>query len=717
MSDTAYDTTEEVTNVGAAGEAPKPEVPEARKALVKEWCERVKSAKEHKKIKKAFERMRKCMKIATYGVEDMMWLDSDQYVVPIIKRHINQAVSTLYARNPKSIAKRKDKLLYQIWDGDPSTLQTAMASLQPPTDPMTGQPAVAEDPMTGQMVPVPPQIDPQAMALIQEVQAVRQQIIMYDRLGKTMQLLFQYFLDEQDAGYKEQVKAMVRRAKVNGAAYVKLGFQRQLKKNPDIDAEIADVTDQIARIEALMQMAAGDDFDKEGARAEELRLSLADLQSKAEIIVREGPVLSFPKSTEIIPDPKCRHLKTFAGCGWVAHEYDMSYEDVLETYGINLKKGDFTAYSEKTRDKADESADLKGCVARIWEIQDKKNGQALTVCDGYADFFKEPAEPDVKVERFWTIFPLVFNEVESEDEIFPPSDVWDSRHMQREYNSQRQGLREHRIASRPRYVTPRGKLEETDKANLSNGAAHTLIEIDGFIPGENVERLIQRVPSVPIDQVLYETESVFQDVQRAVGSQEANLGGTSGATATETSIAENSRMAASADNTDDLDTLLTELSRAMGQLMLLELDIDTVREIAGPGAVWPQMPPSREEIAKDLILTIEAGSSGRPNKAAELANMERAAPILVQLPGVNPVPLSKKYLSLLDIDLEDALVEGMPSIQALNHMMGQPPMSADPDAQGPQGADNSPRPAGDEAGSQPAYPAPGGGQSVQRASV
>ena len=216
-----------------------------------------------------------------------------------------------------------------------------------------------------------------------------------------------------------------------------------------------------------------------------------------------------------------------------------------------------------------------------------------------------------------------------------------------------------------------------------------------------------------IDPNLYETESTFADIQRAVGSQEANLGGVSGATATETSIAENSRMSASADNTDDLDLALTAMARAVGQLMLLELNVQTVQEIAGPGAVWPQMAPKREEIVKDLFLSVEAGSSGRPNKAADLANIERAAPWLMQMPGLNPTPILEKGLRLLDIDVEDAIVEGMPSIVALNQMAGSPTpaASSDPNAQGGQGGDNAQRPGGDEGGSQPAFPAPGGGQA------
>jgi hypothetical protein len=226
--------------------------------------------------------------------------------------------------------------------------------------------------------------------------------------------------------------------------------------------------------------------------------------------------------------------------------------------------------------------------------------KSFAVCDGYPDFLKEPAEPDVKIERFWTVVPLVFNDIESEDDLYPPSDVWVSRHMQKEYNSSRHGLSEHRIAARPRFAAPAGKLEEKDKSKLGSSDAFSVIELQGMTPGEKIDDILQRLPTPGVDPGLYETETTFADIQRTVGTQQADLGATGDATATETSIAENGRQTSNADNVDDLDTALTALARAMGQLMLLELDPMTVQEIAGPGAVWPAQPPTREQIVKDL---------------------------------------------------------------------------------------------------------------------
>ncbi len=238
-----------------------------------------------------------------------------------------------------------------------------------------------------------------------------------------------------------------------------------------------------------------------------------------------------------------------------------------------------------------------------------------------------------------------------------------------------------------------------------------------MVPGEDVKQVLQAFPVPGVDPNLYDVSSVFEDIQRTVGAQEANFGGTSGSTATESSIAENSRSAGNGSDVDDLDKMLSALARGMGQLMLTELTQETVMEIAGPGAVWPDVPPTREQVNKDLILEIEAGSSGRPNRAAELANMERAMPFLTMLPGINPMPLGKKYLGLLEIDLEEAMIEGMPSITAMNQMAGKPSQGGagpdDPKAQGQEGADNAPGPnQANEPGGQAEHPAPAPGPSL-----
>lgn len=704
MIDDTLDVTEGGNGASATSPAPAktadaPEVTDQRAALVKDI---IKDAKDSYAFyeDQAFKRMRECMKLAAHGTVDKERAKAlnGAYVVPILNRYINQAVAGLYAKNPKAVAQRKEKLYYKLWDGDPQTLQATMAELQQ----AAATPAQV-DPMTGQ-----PMADPQtmnSMAMMQEIETAKQEMVLYERMGRTMSLLFAYFLDEQDAGYKEQFKALVRRTKVTGVGWAKLGLQRIMQLSPDQEARIADSTQQIVTMEAGLKELADGDIDEASAKMEELRLLIQQIQASPDLIVREGPVYSFPRSTEVFPDRRCRHLKTLAGTRRLFQQYDMLSEEILEVYGVDVGSS-YTAYDSAGKTTA---GDVKSKKARVWEVQDKKLGQVYTVCDGYPDFLKVPAEPDVKIDRFWTLFPLVFNEIESDEEIYPPSDVWAARHMQAEYNLARQGMKDHRIAARPRPVAARGKLEDSDKKTLAEQEAFELIEINAITAGEKVNDVIGWLKLPGVDPNLYETETTFSDILRSVGAQEANFGGTSNSTATETSIAEQGRMSTNGSDVDDLENLLTALARATGQLMLQELSKDMVVEIVGPGAVWPDTKPSREDISKELLLGIEAGSNGRPNKAAELANMERAMPYLTLIPGIKPTPIAKKYLGLLDIDVDDTIAEGLPSITAMNQMANHVMQAGNgpnaPQNQGDKGANNAPGPnQANEPQSQPAFP-------------
>lgn len=660
------------------------EVPAGRSQLVLKWADEIKRAK--KFHNKAFKRMEKCRQLATYGADEK-WIQNENFIVPILNRHINMTVSQLYAKNPTPSVRRKKRLMFELWDGKAETLIGALQGA-----------------MMG---------DINAAMIVQEAQAVVQYNRMLDRMAKTLEILWNYYTSEQAYDFENQLKATVRRTKVDGVGWVKLAFQRLLEPRPEVAARINDVTSQIASLQRGMKKAQEGEIEEDSPEMEQLRYELQTLEAEPQVVVREGPVFDFPRGDEVIVDPRCRHLKTLAGAQWVAHEFDMTPDEIEEIYKVDVRQH-YKAYTDRPDGGGDHvyssgDPDVKEC-AKVWEIQDRKRGQTFTICEGYPDFLKEPAAPDVKLERFFTLFPLVFNECENDKEIYPPSDVWQARHIQQEYNRSREALRQHRKAAKPYWVTTAGALEEEDERRLADHADHEIVKVNALASGQRIEDVLQRGPTAPIDPNLYEVEQLYSDLMRTVGAQEANLGGTSNSTATESSIAENSRLATVADNVADLDKFLTDLARSTGHLLLQELDRDTVVEIAGPGAVWPTTPLSRAEIEKDLFLEIKAGSSGRPNQAAKLANMERGMPFITMLPNINPTPLAREYLELLDIDLEDAIAEGMPSVVALNQMAGRNSQAggdprSDPNQQGQQGGQNVPDTQVNEPMGQPAFPA------------
>lgn len=652
-------------------------------------CERIRKDKQHHK--KAFERMRRDTRIARRGAPDD-WPE-DHYVANITGRHINHKTAALYAKNPKAVARRRQRLDFRVWDETQESLLMAMqiaeAAMQTGMDPMSGMPAALS-----------PQVM-QAMELLQDYQegmASRQRI---ERVGKTLEILFDYFTKEQKPlDFKSSMKQLVRRASTTGVGFVKLGFQREYGQDPDVSARLADVRAQIQHIERLSEEAEkqGDRFD-EGHRRE-LELSLQSLQQQEYVLLREGLVFDFPESTRVIPDCMCRSLNGFVGARWVTVEFLYTPEEVKETFGIDIGKS-YKAYTPDgmSRDNMDQaeldfgedSGNYKGELVCVWEHYDRKAGLVYYVCDGYRGFLREPSAPDIYVEDFWPVYALTFNEVEDPDNVFPPSDVTLMLDMQNEYNRARQGQREHRKVARPRFVTPTGVLSDDDKEKLRQAQPFDVLDLS-VENGTDMRTVLQPVPTPGVDPNLYEVNGIFTDIQIVVGSQEAQFGGVAKATATESSIAESSRISSVGSNVDDLDTFLSNVARAAGQILLREMSAERVAEIAGPGAVWPQL--TLEELASEVFLEIEAGSSGKPNQAQEIRNWKEMLPFILQMPNIQPTWLARETLRRLDdrMDLTDALAQSTPAIVAMNRMSQPSPAdpSAAPDMQGDQGANNGP---------------------------
>jgi hypothetical protein len=678
--------------VATAGDADdeKKEVTMARQNLVTSWIGRITHAK--RVHKDAFDRMKRDMDMAYHGYDPKTWGD-DKYVVNLAQRHIQQRTAALYAKNPRAIARPRKRLLSQIWDGKQETIAMAMQTMQ-----MSEQ----------NQMPIPEL----TAAVVAEYERIQEETKQLDRIGETMEILFHYFMQEAQPSFKSQMKALVRRMLTTGVGYVKLGFQREMERRPEITARMNDIKAQIDRLEFLAKKAQDGKIDDTSAEMEELMLAMRELASQEQIIVREGLLFDFPDATAIIIDPRCKQLRGFVGARWIAHEMFFTPDEVQEIYGKEVK-GNYTPYDVQGRShdssrytanmgagESKESAE-DGMVC-VYEIYDKPSGLVYVVAEGHKDFLKEPAAPELAIETFWPVFSLVCNEVEHQKEIYPPSDVHLIRSMIEEYNRAREGLREHRKANRPGYLSPAGALEEEEKAKLMSRPAHAVIEVASLTAGQKSEDLITAIKTTGIDPNLYEVGTVFNDVQLAVGAQEANFGGVAGATATETSVAESARMSALGAQVDELDSFMSEIARSSGAILLGQMSLEQVKAIAGPGAVWPEL--TAQEIANEIFLEIEAGSTGKPNQAAELRNIERVLPFIIQIPGIDPKWLAKEVLKRMDdkLDIDAALNEDIGSIVAMNGM--KDPNAAAGGGQGPAGALNAPTPGA--AGVGPTGPTP-----------
>ncbi len=711
------------------------EQPENRRKLVSKIINTIRVDKRYHE--KAFTRMKRDMFVAMHGREES-WSEAN-YKANISGRHVKQKTASLYAKNPKATARRTERLDFAVWDEDPQSLMLAMQTIQaglaivqqhqaaatasatpdPTADPMA---AAVMGHNGGPPMVEPPELPPgfeEAQAVIADFKQGMERRKLVDKIGKTLEILYSKALREQKpVDFKTGMKQAVRRTCTTSVGYVELGFQREYGPRPGMTERLADAQSRLDHLKSLTEQVAEGEIEDTDAEMAELQASIAALQQEPEIIVREGLIFDYPASTKVIPDRLCKKLVGFIGARHITIEYDYTVDEVREIFDVDMKK--FTGYTPGGKrfgtvagDVMDEDGDTitnarpedKGLV-RVWKHYDKPSGLVYYVADGHPDFLREPAPPDVFVEDFWPVYALTFNDVESEEELFPPSDVALLLDMQREHNRSRQGKREHRDAARPRWGYANGAFDEDDIERIGKVKPFDAVGLD-IDPQTELSKVLQAFPVPGVDPNLYDTNEVFTDMQMVAGAQSAQLGGLSKATATESAIAESSSATSDGSSVDDLDAFLTVIARAGGQILLKEMSEETVMETVGPGAFWPHM--SLAEIAGEVYLEVEAGSSGKPNQAVEMNNWEKMLPFLIQMGSIQPMWLAKETLRRLDdrMDLTDAVAAGIPAIVAMNRNAqpaagGDP--AADPNAQGDKGGDNGPKkPAETRTGSGPAF--------------
>lgn len=690
------------------------QAPENERALVDKLLGRIRGDRAHHA--KAFDRMKEDMRLATHG-HGKNW-PAGNYVANIIGRHVKQKTAALYAKNPKVVARRRETLDFALWDETPDSLmmayqQVQMAQMQPP----------AVDPLSGMQMPDPAL--EQATALLNDFMQGQERREQMRKLGKTLEILYNHSMREQKPlDFKMGMKKLVRRTCTTGVGYVELAFSREYGTSPVTSSKMDDVRLRLAHLENLKKDAAEGDIEDISAEMRELELSMAALPQEELVLVNEGLIFDYPQSTRVIPDKNTMSLVGFVGARHLTVEYLFTVDEVREKFpeakideGYTPFRADWTSESDKEHEVDTTTADSNGKtkertkdgMIRVYKHFDKATGQVYYLAEGHPAFLRPAAPPDVFVETFWPVFALTFNEVENEDELFPPSDARLMEHQQAEMNRSRQGQREHRIAARPRYAGAKGVLDEDDKVRLANAEAFTYTELN-IVNDQKIDDILQVVPVPGVDPNLYETSPFFQDMQLVVGSQQATLGGIAKATATESAIAANSMAASDGSSVDDLDNFLTAVARAGGQILLREMTPERVMTIVGPGAFWPEM--TLDQIADELFLEIEAGSTGKPNQAVEIDNWMKLLPMILQMPSANPIWVLRETLRRLDdkMDVTEAIIAGVPSI-AMQNQGPQANMIAseggpanNPAAQGAEGANNAPAgPPMEQRGSGPAF--------------
>ena len=648
MNNVAQDT-QDLAGNPSKPEAPVQQADSAGQSEIKLWLGRIKRSKQ--KFDSDFKRMRRNMEFAT-GLQwqSQVEMDDERYTNNIVLRMVNQKVATLYAKNPTAVAQRNKRMEYQVWDGSMESLMHGMQVAQ-------------------EMVSQGGQLPPEIGALFADYQNGKTKEKLVDKVCETLEKNYTYQINTQRPEFKEQVKQAVRRVITCGVAYARPIFVREGEQSQpsSVDAG-SSVTDRIARLKGIVQRLEDGKIDETSSEVSTLRSLAMSLGASSEgyepVKLQERLEFDFPPATSVIPDSNCRNLKEWVAAKWVAQEFILPVEDVNAVFGVKVQTGsgpgsasEFKQPQDLTKGQADygerESDPFARQQVSLYEVFDYTTKTRFFVCDGYEEYVMEP-EPVLPIAGFWHHFALTFNDVEVEagqkGSIFPPSDVQLLKSAQKEWNRTREALRDQRNANAPKYLARKNLMTEADKEKLRNALPNSIVELEGIPPEMEPARFIQVMQVAQIDPAVYDTRPLSEDMMMGVGMQEANIGPAQpNVTATVGTIAEQSRLTVSASNIDDLDSWLSRIAQAGGEILLREMSQETVKRIVGPGAVWPSI--NRDDFVNEIYLQIKAASSGRPNKAIGVANFQQIAPILLQA-GANPIAVIEEGVKRFDDNLD-----------------------------------------------------------------
>lgn len=465
----------------------------------------------------------------------------------------------------------------------------------------------------------------------------------------TLEQVLNRYLEQ--AKLKQRARAAVRAALTCSYGIVKVVYQRDLETDPIITQRLQDAQDNLQHIDGLLSRLAEDD----GGRAEleakqaELRETIAGLQEDAEAKMLDGLVIDRILTDQLIIDPSVVDFEDYVQADWMCQTVPMRRATAEELYKVKLPKA--TAY-EMSLDKVYERGRNSGTGSDIhpeeddtivlYEVWDRITQRVYTLADGCDFFLREPYSPARVGGRWYPFFLLPYQQVDGK---FVAQSLVDSiEQLEKEHNDTREAYAEHRSFCRPGYIAS----ADIDERSLIRFSASELGEITVLknAEGQDLRQLIQPKTYPPIDQALYDTSLIRQDIEQVTGLQDAmRQSVVKPKTATEAQIMQQGLSARVAAFRDSVEDWLQEIATYAAQILLRELKEEDVARIMGEpkqivdpvtGAVmvqkpydWPKL--TTEEVARLIKVKIAAGSTGAPNKLEDHENWQKVLPTIQQL--------------------------------------------------------------------------------------
>jgi hypothetical protein len=542
------------------------------------------------------------------------------------------------------------------------------------------------------------------------------------------------------AKLKVQAKPWTRAALTSKIGWLKVTWQEREGFDAVTDKAINDLTDNLQRIKSLTKSMTeqGLDVSDHEAKAEELRLTIESLKSKAEAQVVKGLCIDHIDMADITVSDEAPSIARYLDSPWISHRiylrmsaakaaFDRITEDEWKSasqYSQKKVAGRNSSYSGSQQDFNDTDASAyqahnainssgKGGFVCVEEIWDRDTAHIITVVHGLKRYAKEPYPPNVGSSRFFPFFGLTFTEVDGER--WAQSLNERSQSLQDAFSRTFQAFEEHRKRIRPKLMFQAGMMDDVEAKKLTDGVTAELVPVKTTNPKQDLRQLIVPVQYPQIDMGAYDVSPLMKQFELIWGLQEALTATIDVAkTATEAELQQSGTNSRTSDKRDRLEEELNDMAQYTTEIAVQVLDDDAVRSLAGVEAFWPEG-LDIDDLDQLGVVTIRAGSSGKPNTKQMREAWASIMPLLEGLIGQIAQLRMSSPLEVAD-KLEELVTETCArSGEALDPQRflpepGQPMQLIDPNTMQPVMAYPAPQQPGQPPGGPAPMQAPGGPQ-------
>ena len=417
----------------------------------------------------------------------------------------------------------------------------------------------------------------------------------------------------KEAKLKARMRALARSTMAESLGWVKMAYAREYETESFLATRPEDAQDEIARLKSLAErLPEMTDPQERVLAVEELRSLKEALFAQRDVVVREGLVIDLLSPTDVVVSPEVVCINSdYRQAEWVAQCVHLTVQEAAARYKMTEHEARTARQYGQPQGSGMEGEHAMGVptartdiddggapadrgpggmgYVRAWEIWNQRAVQVLTIVEGLKRWARPPMRPERRPARWLPFYNLAFNHVEHRR--YPLSDVGLLHPLQDEFQKVRRRYDDHRDASIQKTAMDASEIDATDAKEFNDAPVGALVPLRKGTASQKPLREAFFTPEIAMpDPRVYDTAPIIGDMQRVFGMGDSMRGAVSTPkTATEASITKGATEGRMGERTDEIVSLEEEMAEDAVEILLQELSLERVQQMAGASAVWPQL--------------------------------------------------------------------------------------------------------------------------------